>query len=561
MKTPLRRRLAVAVSAALVVGAAYAANLPADVSAALAVARPEALRGRVRFLADDLLAGRGTATRGFAVAARYVESEFAAFGLQPLGAGGSYELPVALLRARAVPEESRFAVVGRQGEESVLEPLVDYAWSPGFVHDDARVDAAAVFVGYGVTTEDGSYDDYAGVQVRQRIVVIADGAPAFLDHDKRAYYASSETKLANALAHGAAAVLTFRDPRRAPGSPERFRENAERALRQGAMTWVSASGEVAGAYAGLLARAYLSPSGVDRLFGSARSRLRAALLKDSGGTPDAFALPASVRLRLVSVRDPVRGVNVGAVLRGSDPERAGEYVVITAHLDHLGSNEALPPESDRIYNGAYDNAVGVAALLEVAHSFASLPRAPRRSLIFLALTGEEKGLLGARAFVDAPPVPVDSLVADINLDMFLAPFPVRDVVGFGEEHSSLGPLLRLAAAAVGFEVSPDPAPGEVVFVRSDQYAFVRAGIPSLFVTEGTKSADPKVRGEEVLARWRRERYHTVRDDLDQPFDWPSIARWAQLDFLVGWEVAQADGRPRWNHRDFFGDRFGRRARR
>jgi Zn-dependent M28 family amino/carboxypeptidase len=246
--------------------------------------------------------------------------------------------------------------------------------------------------------------------------------------------------------------------------------------------------------------------------------------------------------------------NVAGLLRGSDPRIRDEVVVFTAHLDHLGIGE--PVNGDSIYNGALDNASGSAALLEVARAFARLPKPPRRSVLFLAVTAEEKGLLGSDYFAEYPTVPSERIVANLNLDVLAMLYPLRQVVPMGAEHSTLEATVKRAASQMGIELGPDPFPEEVFFVRSDQYSFVRRGVPSLFLFWGFKS-DSGVDAAARFREWGRTRYHTPQDDLSQPMDLEAGARHAQINFLVGLDVANADGRPAWKPGDFFGRTFGR----
>jgi Zn-dependent M28 family amino/carboxypeptidase len=242
--------------------------------------------------------------------------------------------------------------------------------------------------------------------------------------------------------------------------------------------------------------------------------------------------------------------NVAGLLPGSDPARSGEVVVVVAHLDGLGVGE--PRGGDAIHNGAMDNASGVAAMLEVARGLASAPRAPPRSVLFLAVTAEEKGLLGSEWFAAHPTVPLDRIVAVLNVDGAPGPFPFEDVVARGAGHSTLGRAAALAAEAAGVPVSPDPAPRANAFIRSDQYSFVRAGIPSLYVTPGRAGGDPEAR-----RRWARERYHTPADEWDPGWNWEGAARFARLQLLLALAVASGPDRPRWNPGDVLAPRAGR----
>ncbi|HSB75094.1 MAG TPA: M20/M25/M40 family metallo-hydrolase, partial [Terriglobales bacterium] len=266
----------------------------------------------------------------------------------------------------------------------------------------------------------------------------------------------------------------------------------------------------------------------------------------------------TAKQHMVSQHSEVESVNILGVLWGSDPELRNQYVVYTAHVDHLG--RCHPVDGDDICHGAYDNASGVATLLEVARAFSSLPHPPRRSVLFAFVTGEEKGLLGSDYFANNPTVPRQDIVANVNIDS--APgllYPLKDIVALGAEHSSLNADVRQAAAIMGYQISPDPMPEEVFFIRSDQYSFVRQGIPAVDVTDGLQSSDPKLNGEQIVKKWMVTLYHTPKDNMNQPFYYDSAARCARLNFLIGYDVAEQAQPPAWNQGDFFAQKFGKRA--
>jgi len=240
-------------------------------------------------------------------------------------------------------------------------------------------------------------------------------------------------------------------------------------------------------------------------------------------------------------------------VRGTDPELASEYVVFSAHLDHTGIGEPVEGSTDKINNGAYDNAMGIALMLEAARAIAAVP--PRRSVMFIGLTAEEKGLLGSDYFAHYPTVPSDSIVANVNLDMPLFLFPVAELVGFGAEHSSLQAPMAAAAEAEGFVLAPDPMPEENLFIRSDQYSFVKKGIPASYLDVSNRSSDPDIDGDAVVKDHRKNHYHRPSDDLSRPVDWDSAVRFARANARIGLAVANDDDRPTWNEGDFFGEMF------
>ena len=231
-----------------------------------------------------------------------------------------------------------------------------------------------------------------------------------------------------------------------------------------------------------------------------------------------------------------------------------EYVVYSTHLDHLGIG--APVEGDSIYNGMYDNALGVAMTIEMARALASLPVPPRRSIMFVAVTGEEEKLAGSDYFAHYPTVPSSAIVANVNIDMPLMLFPLDTVVGYGVEHSSLEGLTATEAKNEGFELTPDPYPDEVYFIRSDQYSFVRQGIPAVYFAEGIGSSDPAVDGLAVQGVFFKERYHQPSDDLSQSIEWETALRFARAGARIGYRIAMEDQRPAWNENDFFGEMFG-----
>ena len=245
-------------------------------------------------------------------------------------------------------------------------------------------------------------------------------------------------------------------------------------------------------------------------------------------------------------RSDVESQNVVGILRGSDPQRRNEYVVVSAHLDHLGVGE--PINGDRIYNGAMDNASGVAAILEVANALHDAPARPARSILFVAVTGEEKGELGSRYFVAHPTVPRATMVANINTDMFLPLFPLKTLMVLGLDESDLGGNIRATAEAVGVGVQPDPEPQRNRFVRSDQYSFIKAGIPALAMKVGYEPNSPEAA---IAAKWTAERYHAPSDDLDQPIDLSAAGTYVEILCDLAARIANRPDKPKWNNASFF----------
>lgn len=278
-----------------------------------------------------------------------------------------------------------------------------------------------------------------------------------------------------------------------------------------------------------------------------------AMLAAPGGTPGSFALKQRLTLQRTSIVTVKKSENVIGILPGSDPKLADEYVVLSAHLDHEGTDPGLAGE-DKIYNGAMDNAAGVATMLEAARAFTQSGKRPRRSILFVALTAEEDGLIGSEFLARYPVVGGGKVVADVNLDMPILLYDFQDVVAFGAEHSTLGPIVARAAAKMGVALSPDPMPEEQLFLRSDHYSFVKAGVPSIFLVTGFRNG-----GEKAFRDFLKAHYHKVSDDIRQPFDWQAGARFAKINYLIAREIADADQEPRWYQGNSFGERYARDA--
>jgi hypothetical protein len=536
-----------------------AASLLSLVSATAAMAasagevRPGAIHAHMNFLADDLLEGRGTASRGHEIAARYVATQYEAMGLRP-GAGESYFQQVPFLRSLPVPASSTILLTGEGGATRTLDYGVGFVSSGDPFHTDAKAEGQLVYVGYGVTAPGEKYDDYAGLDVHGKIVVYFSGAPKSFANDLRAHYSASLVKQDNAAIHGAIGTLTM-DPLAIEKrlSFPRLVANA----KIGSMYWIDERGNPRAWRPELGATGRLSHAGVEAIFEGAPTPIAEVYAAAERGTPHSMVLPLRASMRVVNEQSKVRSPNVVGILGGSDPALRDEYVIYSAHLDHLGISDPL--DGDTINNGALDNASGIAAMLEVARLFAAQPKAPRRSVIFLATTGEEKGLRGADYFANNPTVPISSLVANINIDEILMFAPVRDVVPIGGEHSTLSEAVDRVARQMNVVISPDPSPEEVVFVRSDQYPFVKAGVPAVYVGAGYKAVDPAVNVVQKEIDWITTKYHTPQDDMSQKLDYSVAAQVAKFDYLLGLDVADAHTAPQWKKGDFFGEMFARQV--
>lgn len=523
-----------------------------DVDAALESIEAGAVERHIRVLAHDSLQGRAPGTAGFAGAARYVEERLRAAGLQPAGVDGTFHQPVPLRRATVVESESAMTVETPEGTTRLVYD-VDFYLGADPLRETVRVASApVVFVGFGVSAPDLGYDDYADLDVDGKVVVFLSGAPSAFPSNERAYYSSGATKQTEALSRGAVGTMTFW----APDDPRlRWGVNAARAKR-GSFAWLDEAGTPSRGEEQMRVSASLNHSAVAALFQASPTPVDSVVARAERSEAQAFDLPAAVTATTTTVHDDVDSWNVVAKLEGSDPTLSAEHVSYVAHIDHFGVGVTV--DGDSIYNGAHDNASGVAIVLEIADAYASLPEPPARSVLFLFVTAEEWGLLGADYFVHNPTVPQSSIVANFSLDMPFLFHPLLDIVPYGAEHSSMGQSVATAAEHMGLGIGPDPIPEQVLFIRSDHFAFIRQGIPALFIKSGFETGDPSLDGGAINTGFRQERYHTPFDEADQGFDFEAGADHARINFLTGYLIAQTETRPTWNPGDFFGGLFGGR---
>lgn len=505
-----------------------------------------AVRAHLDFLADDALEGRDAGTRGHDVAALYAAAQFRLWGLEP-GNGDSYLQPVALLESQRTS-----STVERLGGTDA-EPLAwkhDYLLSARPGAPSVDVAAPVVFAGFGIDAPDQGRADYDGLDVAGKIVLLLSGAPADFASEVRAHYASSRQKRIAAARRGAVGLLTVKtrdDERRSAW--ERSVLNADRP----ATVWLRPDGSAVDDAPSLRFAGAVSYAGARKLLAGGDASLEEILdLGDAGGR-GSRPLGVHLRVRMEASQRRLTSPNVVAVLPGSDSALRHELVVCSAHLDHVGIGAEV--DGDSIYNGFYDNAMGSAMVLEMARALAAGPARPRRSIVFLLVTAEERGLLGSDAFAQHPSVP-GTIVANINLDMPLFLHPVADLVAFGAEHTTLGAMARVAAEAHGFRLSPDPEPEESIFVRSDQYSFVRQGVPAIYLDTGFAARDGSDAGRAASARFRESHYHRPSDEAGLGADWDAVARFTAANVALTRAVADAPERPRWLPGSFFGELFG-----
>lgn len=518
--------------------------------AALDSISQDSFNATTAYLADDERKGRATASPEYLDAANFVADRFAEIGLQPAGDDGWFQ-QVPFITA-AIDSENSGVILHTSSGDHDLEWIKDTVVYADAVRNEVQVRAEVVFAGFGIHAPELGYSDYDGIDVEGKIVATFWGGPEDFSEAELAYYSSASVKSAELTRRGAVGQVLMWDRQ----EEEDYDWNT---YYQGfgtvpTLSWVNDAGEASGYFAGSMGRADLSRAAAEKLFADAPISYDDALDAAAEFRPMSTALGVEVTIYQKVAHERYSSPNVAAMLPGSDPDLAGEFIVFTGHLDHTGSFEG--DAKDTIYNGFYDNAVGIAVMLESAKALSRLTVAPRRSIIFLAVTGEEDGLFGSDYFIKNPTVPRDGIIANLNIDMPLLLFPMNTMTIYGAESSSLGPLAIEEVALEGFEVREDPYPGENSIGRSDQYSFAIQGVPFVYLGEGHGSPDPDIDGEAIARDFLDNHYHQVSDDLSQPLDWGTAKRFVRATTRVARRIADADEVPTWVEGDFFGDTFG-----
>jgi Zn-dependent M28 family amino/carboxypeptidase len=492
----------------------------------------------ISVIASDANEGRQTGSAGYMRAADYVLSRMKAEGLAPVGDKGFLQ-QVTFEQQIVDQDASRAMLVDTDGAQSPLKVGDALLVSPGGEPRPASVDAPLVFIGYGLHLPDQGYDDFAGVDLKGKIAVVLSGGPdsisAPIKSDARVNRAGELAKL------GALGVIQVTTPHQVEIVWSRQRLIAHQAGMYLADTKFHDAPD------GFFT-ATADPEQSEIYFkGSGHSFAEMIALADASKLVPRFDLKLRLKATVAATRERLTSPNLVAKLEGRDPKLKSEYVVVSAHLDHLGVGE--PINGDKIYNGAMDDASGVAAVLDIAHRIKNGPK-PRRTILFAIFTAEEKGLLGSHYFAAHPTVPKSAIVADLNFDMPLPLWPLKMVYLPGETESTLGAEARAVGAAQNIQVVPDPNPDRNVFVRADQYSFVREGVPSLFMKFGFLKNTPEY---QIEHDWRANRYHSPSDDLEQPGIFKEEA--VKLDAYtaaIALKVANADMRPAWLPDSIFG---------
>jgi Zn-dependent M28 family amino/carboxypeptidase len=491
----------------------------------------------IKYLASDKLQGRATGSTGYLKAAKYVAKKFAKEGLKPAGTDGFFQ-PVKF-EVRGIDEaRSSLSLVQdgktvplKLGDDAILRPAGD---------PTAQIEATAVFVGYGMSVPEANYDDLTGLDLHGKIAVYLSGGPATIKDPLRAHEESLGERWKALRAAGAIGIAVIPNASEQEVPWERIASNREQPSLELAEASLRKD-------QGLQIDFTINPFKADEFLAGSGHTMAEILAAAKAHQPlPHFPLAARIRAAIQVNSSVAESPNVAGVLEGSDPELAKQYVIVSAHLDHLGIG--APVNGDRIYNGAMDNASGVAALIEIARNFRVNQTRPKRSVIFLAICGEEEGELGSWYFANHPTVPAQNIVADINMDMFLPLFPLQFLQVQGLDESTLGDDIRAVGQAEGVAVIEDEQPEANRFIRSDQYSFVQRGVPALAFKFGFRKDSPE---EKTYNDWVHTRYHAPSDDTHQPVDKDAAGRMCRLLYLLADRVADDSGRPTWEPASFF----------
>lgn len=493
------------------------------------------IRAHVRFLASDLLEGRGVGQRGGQLAEAYIQSQFAAAGLKPGAADGTYLQAVPLRSVEVLPGAQLSATAG--GKTVAFRWLDDFVGTSYAQIPAADMDAEAIFVGHGITAPEFRHEDYKGADVRGKVVVLFTNEPPsddpkFFGGKALTYYGRWTYKYEEAARRGARGVLIIHTPATASYGWQVLRANGrpQAQIRRTA-------GQPALEFAG-----WVTTAAGEQLLGLAGKSVEEML--KAADQPDFKAMPlGKVRIHghfKFGVKD-IMTHNVVGLATGADPKLASEAVVFTAHWDHLGIGE--PVKGDSIYNGALDNATGTAMVIEMARAWASMEPKPLRSAYFVAVTGEESGLLGSQYFAEHPPIPAERLAADLNFDSFSYWGRVRDTIMTGYERTSFAALVENVAKRYGLTIKVDGHPQSGGYFRSDHYSFARVGVPAFSINMGSDYEGKPEGYAAERGKLAGSRYHQPSDEYDESWDCSGMEQFARFGFALGLDIANLEKIP------------------
>ncbi len=522
----------------------FRSHLPPAAISAMQNIRPDNIETHVRFLSDDLLEGRGTGQRGGDVAAQYIAAQFALYGLKPAGENGTYlqKVPMVGITPGA---DTRFTFVPAVAPQFDVKPLDGYVAYDQTQQPESNVDAEIVYVGYGIEAPEYKWDDYKGVDVKGKVLLMLVNEPPsddpnFFAGKALTYYGRWVYKYEEAARKGAVGAILIHktemasygwDVVRNSNSGEKSYLKLDSTPRLKAAAWIQL-----GIARTLFASAHLD---LDKMISDATSR-------------DFKPVPLHVRLsaHMTSKIRPFESNNVIAMLPGADKVLKNEGLMYTAHYDHLGIRPDIP--GDNIYNGAMDNATGCGILMEIARSYSGAAQKPRRSIYFVSVTAEEQGLLGSEYLGKHPPIPAGKISLDLNYDDVRPLGAPEEVQVSGAERTTFYPVVQATAQDFRFKIRPDARPEAGHYYRSDHFSLARVGIPAFSVNEGMKfKGHDEAWGLEQDADYTAHHYHQPSDEYHPGLDYTSDAAMARFGFALGWEAANQAHVVGWRKGDEF----------
>ena len=504
----------------------------------------ERMRAHVKFLASDLLEGRGVGARGGDLATEYIATQFALDGLKPAGDNGTYFQNFTLISA--LPQSDSQITATGAGISIPFKWLDDFVGITFQQKPNVDFEADAVFVGHGIVAPEYKWDDYKGIDVRGKVVVLFTGEPPstdpkFFAGEALTYYGRWVYKYEEATRHGAiGAIIIHTTPTASYGW------NVVRASwSKGELAPKLASGAAALGFAG-----WVTQDAGDRI--AATLHQTAAEWLKMADTPgfQARTLPLRFHIRAPAAIREVQTRNVIGKVEGSDPQLKNEAVLFSAHWDHFGIGE--PIHGDTIYNGAQDNATGCGILLELARAWAALPQKPRRSALFISVAAEEAGLIGSQYYGQHPVIPVGKTVLAVNYDSLPPHGRTRDVGARGSERTTAYPIVEEAAKRFHLTLSPDPQPLSGTYYRSDHFSFARVGIPAFSIDGGDDLiGQPPGTGKKLAGEYTEARYHQPSDEYHDEWDFSGMELYGRFGFLINFNAANLPKLPTWRPGDEF----------
>lgn len=504
---------------------------------------PERFKAHMTLLASDLLAGRDTGSIGHDFATLYIASELQKYGVKPAGTDNSYYQMIPFKQSVVEPNSPTLKV--SNGKENIEFTYLDnMLMSADMNETNAQLEGELVFVGFGIDAPFLDYSDFDNIDVKGKIAVVLFGRPHSFPSEEGAHYMRDSVNVLTQK--GAIGVISISTPDLERVYPFEVRKLYARVPRT---KWIHPNGKVHNASPQIKNSAILSMDAGRELF--ALAGMDIDLIFDGIAKqkqPRAQAMGLTAKASIQSIHSETQSPNVIGVLEGSDPILKNEYVILTAHSDHIGISQ-YSVMKDKINNGAMDNASGVSTLLEIAYELHAANKRPKRSIIFAFVTGEEKGLLGSDYYAHYPTIPIKQIVANVNLDMPILTYRTGEMIAFGAEHSSLKSSVAKAMNEHQIEMIPDPMPEQALFVRSDQYSLVKQGIPAVYL----KPSDKEIKTNTSTAHdlFRKQHYHKPSDDLNLPIDYEWAAQFVDINLAIAQGIANTEQTPKWNDDSFF----------